>query len=310
MYGKYKQSILAKSKASYDATKAEYEKYVAMQQALKVNLEEMPKGCPHIPHATQNIKHLVDGNQILLETETKIDEALTGVDVDDKTLITAFKENEQKHNTILDNLPNISKNLAGAIVLLVLGLPMILFYMITMIIKKDLIPYPTPIIPYAILIIGSIMALLGVLLLIFFIVSIFNYKAELDERNDLMDSVIASDTDLKAKFEAETFKLDNVMKEVIGIENEGFKRLRAIPEKGESLFYIRDYIASATYNIFIERADNVPDALNIVFEERRHAELLARLGDNSPYYEAILKEVRNQNKISIAALTGGDIHIE
>lgn len=310
MYGKYKKTILAKSKASYDETKVEYDKYFAMQQALKTNLDEMPKGCEHIPSANSEIKYLIDGNAILLQAESDINEVTKDVDIDDRTLVDQFEENEKKHSVLLDNLPNINKNLAGAIVLLVIGLPLIFFYMLTMIIKKDMIPYPTPIIPYAILILGSILALIGVLLLIFFIVSIFNYKAELDDRNDIADELISSNHDLKLAFEGETLKFDNTLKAVIAIENDAFKKMKEIPNKGGSLFLIRDYIALAVYYIYIERANNVPDALNIVFEDKKHAELLAKLGDNSPYFETIIKEIRNQNKISIAALTGGDINIE
>ena len=158
--------------------------------------------------------------------------------------------------------------------------------------------------------IGTVLALIGFITLILCLVSISNRKAELDDRMDLVKKLKREEEELLRTVDGLTLSYENALASLIAIEDNALQRIKELPEKGEALFAIRDQLGFALDLIASERCVNISEVFRLVDEERRHKELMERLTWNKRYYEEILKEIRNQNRIAIAGLTNGDIHLD
>lgn len=313
MHKKYINQIQTLSDQALQNFNDGYKKFNDAKTALKVNLEDFPRGTT-LPINEKENPALAKANLILLEANASMDDTMHTIEIKDE-YDEEYKDKVKKHETILNGIPEARKGIGAAIVLVILGLLLVGFYVFNTFLKPGFIPIPIPdeymkFVNIGIVGIGTVLALIGFITLILCLVSISNRKAELDDRMDLVKKLKREEEELLKIVDGLALSYENALASLIAIEDNALQKIKELPDKGEALFAIRDQLGFALDLIASERCVNISEVFRLVDEERRHKELMERLTWNKRYYEEILKEIRNQNRIAIAGLTNGDIHLD
>lgn len=295
-----------------DALNPKFEEFNKLCNAIVTNHNEFPRCSKFSLGESKDFAHLSTANEILREANTKIDDKFVNSHANESSYKERYDEATKKSAEITTDYPEVSNRLPMVIIFLVIGLAFIGFYIVGNILKLIEIPLDpsiSNIIWIAIIILGAIFFILGALFGIFFIINMSAMYADLKDRLHEAKMLRKNSNALMEEMEARIPTLDNALKAMILVEDACLQQIAAIPEDGAVFLSIKECIGGAVTLIYQKRAHDVADAINIITNELRIQEMSEILLAQQRALTSIIKELRIQNKVAVAAFTGNDLEL-
>lgn len=295
-----------------ETLKPKYEAYQKLCDALITNHNEFPRASKfHAPDG-KDFNGLNQANDILRDANLKIDDKFTNSHAEDPSYRKHYEEATKKSKELTTDFPEVNNRLPMIIIFLVIGLAFVIAYIIGNVLKKIPIPLddPFPMIIWVVVVaIGGIFVLLGALFAIFFIVNMSAMYADLKDRLHEAKMLRKGNNQIIEEMEGKLSTLDNALKAIILVEDAAFDQIKKIPEGGEYLFSVKDSIGKSVTLIYENRAKNLTDALGTISNESQLEEIKEILAAQQSALTALIKEMKIQNKIAIAAFSDSDLEI-